>query len=146
MRGVHGGHQHRCCHPVAKNGVVGPEADGQGKQETEHSQRQGGHLEFLYILHVHFERGQKHDIIKSHLAEQFETAVAVEHMETIGSDEYSGGNHAYDGRNPQPFEQHRREEDNAQHHEENPRRVGYGKTGGQIGGHKGIMRTSECLP
>ena len=95
--------------------------DGEG-QHTEH-QRPAPVLP--QVLQVHFQTGKEHDVINSHLSEQFEAAVTFQNVESVLTDYHSSQNHTNDMGNPQPSQQNGGKENDHQHKEKYPCRISY---------------------
>ena len=78
---------------------------------------------FLHALHIHFQSGQEHNVIKSHPAEQFKGVVTHQDVETILPDHHTRQHHTDDMRNTQFTHHNRCNEDDQQHHKEDQRGV-----------------------
>ncbi len=96
--GIHGCHQYGCGSAEPEYYAICQIADGHRYGKTEKPQCGRFAFDALHVLQVHFQRGEKHDVVESHLSEKFETAVALEHMKSVRADEYTRENHAYDRR------------------------------------------------
>ena len=124
MRCIHTGQQNRSSQTITKQVKIGPYTYSQRKNKSQQSQHGSLYTNALKILHVHFESGKEHDIIKSHLAKQLKTAVTCQYIESMLTDNDSCQNHTDNVRNTQPFQNNGSEQYNNQHQEKNPRRVG----------------------
>ena len=111
--------------PTAMLTLLWRETPSLSNQECQHAQDSGLFPVALEIAHVDLQTGQEHDVVKTHVAEQLETAVAGQQVESVLADEHAGQYHADDIRYPQPVEQQGREKYDQQHDQEYPRRVGY---------------------
>ena len=129
MAGIHGRHQYGCGNAVAQEGGVGCETYEHREGKAEQTQRQSAALYLLDVLHVHLQRGEEHDIVEAYLAKEFKTSIAVEDMKAVRTYQHARKNHSHNRGDAQPFEQHRRKEDDAQDDKENPCRVGDGQIG-----------------
>ncbi len=76
------------------------------------------------VVHVDFQPGEEHEVEKSHLAEDGKRAVAGEYVESERSHNHTCHNHPYDVWNFEPVENHRREQNDGQHNQENRDRIG----------------------
>ena len=101
------------------------EAQREGNAEGEGAEVESAATIALHTAHIQLQAGQEHDVVDAHLAEDLERAVALQHMETVGTHQDAGQDEADDVRQVKPAEQHRRKEDDGQHHEENLRGIGY---------------------
>ena len=124
VAGIHGRHQHRGSYAVAQQLRVGPVAYGHRYGEAQQAEHQGAPPDALHVVEVHLEARQEHDVVNAHLAEELETAVAIQHMKAVRTYQYAREYHAYNRGDVQAFEQHRRKEDDAEHGEEYPGGIG----------------------
>ena len=97
-----------------------PHPDRKRNAERKHPEHQRLRDVLLQVLQVHFKTCQKHDIIDTHLAEELETAVALQNIETILANHHTGQNHADDVRDAQSAQDNGSKQDDHQHQEENP--------------------------
>ena len=95
--------------------------------EGQHTEHQRPAPVLLQVLQVHFQTGKEHDVVDTHLSEQLETAVALQDVETVLTDNHTGQNHADDVGDTQAAQQDRGKEDDHQHQEENPGGIRHGK-------------------
>ena len=131
--GVHAGQQHRGHQTVFQQEHVAHHAHSQRDDEGRKPQRQRLPADALHVLHVHLQAGEEHDVVQPHVAEKLETAVAVEHVQPVRSDEHASQNHAYNMRDAQLPQQYGRKQDDAQYQKEYPSGIRYGKICRQIG-------------
>ena len=119
--------QERCCDGESEYLFSCEIGHEKGNQRGE--QAEGEHSVFVLLqsLHVHFQGGEEHDIVKSHLAEELKRGVALQYVQPIWADEHPGNNHSNDVRNAQLTHDDRCKEDDQEHHEESQGGVGDGK-------------------
>ena len=86
----------------------------------------------LHALHVHFQRGKKHDIVESHASEEFKTVVTHKDVESVLSHNHAGKHHPDDVRNAELAHDDGGKKNDQQHHEKNQGGVGDGKIGAQV--------------
>ena len=127
VRGVHGCHQHRGRHAATQHPIVGSKAQKHRQSERQQAHREGPAAYLLDVLHVHLKAGQKHDVVEPHLAEELKTGVAREQVRGVGPYQHAGPDHAHHRRYAQALQEHRSEQDDAEHDEENPRGIRDGK-------------------
>ena len=74
--------------------------------------------------HIHLQAGEEHDIVDADLSEEFERSIASQYIETMFTQHYTSQDEADDVRHMQTPEDDGRQQQNEQHDEENPRRIG----------------------
>ena len=90
--------------------------------DEEREQSENGHLPKMLFcaFHVHFESCEEHDEVESHLSEDFKRGVALQDIQPVFSHQHARQHHSDDMWDAQFGHNHRREQDDAEHDEENP--------------------------
>ena len=127
MGGIHRRHQHAGRQTHAQRPHVYPQSEGKRQGERDETKGERDITVAHHVRKVHAERRHEHNIIETHLTEDLETGVAVEQVHTMRPDHHTDHNQPHNGGNTKAFEEHGREENHTQHHEEYPRRIGDGK-------------------
>ena len=104
----------------------------EGDKKREQSENRHFPEVLLGALHVHFKSGKEHDEIETHLSENFERGIALQYVQSVLPHQHAGQHHSDDVWNAQLGHNHRREQDDAEHDEEDPRGIGDGKIGAEI--------------
>ena len=123
MRCQDTGEQQGSAQTETQQGHTYPHPDSKGDTEGQEAEQERLGKILLQVLQVHFQTGQEHDIIDTHLAEQLETTVPFQDIETILAYHHPGQNHADDMGDTQASQHDRSKKDNHQHQEEYPSRV-----------------------
>ena len=110
-----------------KNVDVGKQTQPYGYCKDGKSHKQGTALGLFHLLHIYLQAGKEHYIIEPHFAKQFETGIALKHIEPVGPNEQTRQNHSNDVRHTQLIEDKRRKQHNAQHTQKNPGGLGNGE-------------------
>ena len=110
VRSIHTGEQHCGKETVSQHAHTAPYTQRHRNQESKQAEDNALHPVFLEVLHVHFESGKEHDIVKPHFTKQFEAAVTVEHMESVFADQHTGQNHTDNMRYMKAPQNHRSKE------------------------------------
>ena len=114
------GKQQRCAHTEPQQRHAYPHTDAKGDEEREHPEYKRLREVLLEVLQVHLQTGQEHDVVDTHLAEQLETAVALQDVETILAYHHAGQNHTDDVGDAQAAQEDRCKEYDHEHQEEYP--------------------------
>ena len=123
MGSVHTCQQYGSEKTIAQQTHTAPYTQPHRNQKGEPAEHKAFRPVLLKILHIHLKTGEKHDIIKPDFTEQFETAITVEHMKAMLSNQYPRQNHAYNMRYMKPSENHRSKKNNNQHQKKHPSRI-----------------------
>ena len=97
------------------------EWNGKGEKAKSHAPA----AVLLDASHVKLESGKEHDVVDAHLPEKLEGTVTFEDVEAVLPYQHARKYEADDMWDVQPPEKERGKENDAQHHEENPRGVRY---------------------
>ena len=127
VRGIHTCQQYGRHETILQQHHIGNQAYAYRNDESQQSQHHSLSAILLEIAHIHFQPCQEHDIIKSDLAEQLETAVAHQDIEAMLANHQSCQNHTDDVRYTQFIQQYGRKQYNKEYKEEYPCRVCYRK-------------------
>ena len=127
MGGIHRRHQHARRQTHAQRPHVYPQPEGERQGERDETKGERHITVAHYVRKVHAQRRHEHNIIETHLTEDLKTGIAVEQVHTMRPDHHTDHNQPHNGGNTKAFEEHGREENHTQHHEEYPRRIGDGK-------------------
>ncbi len=127
VRGVHAGQQQGGHEGVVEHVKVDPEAYAQRDDEGEDAQDERLDADALEVFHVHLQSREEHDVVESHLSEKLEAAVERQEVQSVLPYGYPRQNHADNVRDAEPLKHDGREQNNRQHEEEYPCRVGDGK-------------------
>ena len=93
MGSIHTGKQYGSKKTIPQHAHTAPYTQRHRNQEGKQAEDNTFHPVFLEVFHVHFKSGKEHDIVKSDFTEQFETAVTIEHMESVFADQHTRQNH-----------------------------------------------------
>ena len=93
-----------------------------------------------HTLHVHLKSGQEHDVEHAYLAEKLKGVITLEDVEPIFSHQYTCKHHSYDMGNPQLTHDDGCQQDDAEHDEEDQRRV----RDGEVMGYFVMIRPKCC--
>ena len=120
-------------HGVMQQGYAGEVCQHERQRERQQTESEEAALVALHALHVHLQRGEKHDVVESDLAEQLERVVARKDVEAVLADCYSGEHHANDMRDAQLAHDDWGKQNDEHHHKEYQGGVGYREIAGKIG-------------
>ena len=123
VRGQDAGQEERCRHIEGQQPYTRHEPEDEWYGNGEQSEDDAVTDVLLEAFEVHLESGEEHDVVDAHLAEEFETAVAGEDVESVLADDGTREDESDEVGDMQSCEDDGGEQDNAQHDEENPSRV-----------------------
>ena len=113
-----------------------PDAHAEGEEEGDEAGEQTiddePQLVFLHAFHVHLQGCEKHDVIKSHLSEEFERGISFQDVQSVFAHEDTRQHHSDDVGNSEFTHDDGGKEDDEEHYEENQRRVGNREVLGNI--------------
>jgi hypothetical protein len=127
MRSEDTGKKYRGRYCKMKNRNSHPHTYNKRNQERENPKQESLSNVLLQVLQVHFQAGQEHDVIDTHLTEKFKAAVTFQDIESILANGNPCQNHSDDMGYPQTSQQNRGKKNNNQHQEKDPSRIRYGK-------------------
>ncbi len=121
------GQEHRGGRGVAEHRRSHEIGCGKRHDEREKSEEQKLAPALLYVLNVHLQSGEKHDVEQTHASEQFKGAVALKDIQSVLAHNYACEHHSDDVGYAQARHDDRCKQYDAQHHKEYQCRVGYGE-------------------
>ena len=124
MAGVDAGEQDSGGQAETQQPDAGSDAEGKGNGEGEQAEAQAVAPVTVHASHLKLKAGQEHDVVDAHLTEELEGAVVSKEIEAILPHEDASHDESDDGRHSHLPEKQRREQDDAEHHREDPRGVG----------------------
>ena len=86
---------------MAKDGNTAGINQRKRNDKGNQTERQHAVLVPPHALHVHLQRGQKHDIVESHIAEKFKRVVTIQDVQSVLTQQHACEYHADDVRNAQ---------------------------------------------
>ena len=133
VRGVHGAEQKRGSPVEMQQEHRAEHAEHKRNHKREHAEKHASAEVEPQMVYVYLQPRKEHEVEQTHLPENGEARIVVEHIEAIGTHYHAGHYHAHDVRNLKPREQQRRQQDDDEHHRE----YGYGLCDERRGRHGG---------
>ena len=119
--------QQRRRHTESEPPESGRKAQHKGHERCHRTEDGALQLVLFQAGEVHLQTCQKHDVVDAHLAKEFERLVTLQQVKPVFTDKHTGQNHADEMWDAQTAEQHRCQQDDGQHDEEDPGVIGDGQ-------------------
>ena len=116
--------QKRCPDGIVQQPDAHAEGEEEGNEAGEQTIDDEPRFVFLHTLHVHFQGGEEHNVVESHLAEQLERCISFQNVQSVFAHEDTRQHHSDDMRDSEFTHDDRGKEDDEEHYEEDQRRVG----------------------